>query len=128
MGVAKLEHAESRRIADRMFLLSRPEAKAASVRVRCGEGSAAVQKMMDALDFPLAADDERRSFVQGSGFLAEDALGSVCGGPAGLLGPKRYRIRLVRWRIIYRIDDDDQTVLILRVRRKTGPETYEDID
>jgi len=42
--------------------------------------------------------------------------------------PGRYRIRLVRWRIIYRIDDGDQTVLILRVRRKTGPETYEDID
>jgi mRNA interferase RelE/StbE len=42
--------------------------------------------------------------------------------------PGRYRIRLNKWRIIYRVDDEDQVVLILRVRRKTGPETYEDIE
>ena len=42
--------------------------------------------------------------------------------------PGRYRIRLVKWRVIYRVDDDDQVVLVLRVRRKTGPETYDGIE
>ena len=42
--------------------------------------------------------------------------------------PGRYRIRLDKWRIIYRVDDDAQEVLLLRVRRKTGPETYTDIE
>ncbi len=42
--------------------------------------------------------------------------------------PDRYRIRLNGWRIIYRVDEEDQIVLILTVRRKTGPETYENIE
>ncbi|MCG2768487.1 MAG: type II toxin-antitoxin system RelE/ParE family toxin [Anaerolineae bacterium] len=42
--------------------------------------------------------------------------------------PGRYRIRLVKWRIIYRVDDNDQVVLVLRVRRKIGLETYEGIE
>jgi len=42
--------------------------------------------------------------------------------------PHRYRIRLNAWRIIYRVDDEDQIVLILTVRRKTGPETYINIE
>ncbi len=42
--------------------------------------------------------------------------------------PGRYRIRLDDWRIIYRIEKDELIVLILRVRRKTGPETYENIE
>jgi len=42
--------------------------------------------------------------------------------------PGRYRIRLVKWRVIYRVDDDDQVVLVLRVRRKMGPVTYEGIE
>jgi mRNA interferase RelE/StbE len=42
--------------------------------------------------------------------------------------PGRYRIRLSKWRIIYRVDDENQVVLILRVRRKVGPETYEDME
>jgi mRNA interferase RelE/StbE len=42
--------------------------------------------------------------------------------------PNRYRIRLDRWRVIYRVDDEDITILILRVRRKTGPETYGNLE
>jgi mRNA interferase RelE/StbE len=41
--------------------------------------------------------------------------------------PGWYRIRLDGWRIIYRVEAEKVLVLILRVRRKTGPETYEGI-
>ena len=41
--------------------------------------------------------------------------------------PGYYRLWLDRWRVIYRIYDDDQVVLVLRVRRKTGPETYHEM-
>ena len=41
--------------------------------------------------------------------------------------PNHYRIRLDNWRIIYRIDDENSQVVLLAVRRKTGPETYSDI-
>ncbi|MFQ5794514.1 MAG: type II toxin-antitoxin system RelE/ParE family toxin [Candidatus Bipolaricaulia bacterium] len=41
--------------------------------------------------------------------------------------PGRFRIRLNRWRIIYRVDDEDQMILVLHVRPKRGPETYEDL-
>jgi mRNA interferase RelE/StbE len=36
-----------------------------------------------------------------------------------------YRLRLDGWRIVYRVDDENQVVRILCVRLKTGPETYE---
>lgn len=42
--------------------------------------------------------------------------------------PNRYRLWLNGWRIIYRVDDQDQSVLILRVRHKQGPETYEGLE
>lgn len=42
--------------------------------------------------------------------------------------PGRYRIALQKWRIIYRVDDERLTVDILRVARKTGPETYYDLE
>ena len=42
--------------------------------------------------------------------------------------PGYYRIRLDRWRIIYRIDDEDLVVTILRIARKAGPETYHDLN
>jgi len=42
--------------------------------------------------------------------------------------PGRYRLRLDEWRIIYRVNDDLQEIVILAIRRKTGPETYEDIE
>lgn len=38
--------------------------------------------------------------------------------------PNRYRIRLNGWRIIYRVDDEDGVIIILRIRQKSGPETY----
>jgi mRNA interferase RelE/StbE len=41
--------------------------------------------------------------------------------------PGLFRLRLEGWRIIYRIDDDNQVVRIIGVRVKTGPETYEDL-
>ena len=42
--------------------------------------------------------------------------------------PGRYRFRMDSWRIIYRVDNQELTILILRVRRKEGPETYQDIE
>ena len=42
--------------------------------------------------------------------------------------PGYYRVRLDRWRVVYRIDEDGQEVVILAVKRKTGPETYEDLE
>jgi mRNA-degrading endonuclease RelE of RelBE toxin-antitoxin system len=39
-----------------------------------------------------------------------------------------YRLRLDGWRIIYRVDDENQAVRIIRVRLKTGPETYENLE
>ncbi len=39
-----------------------------------------------------------------------------------------YRQRLERWRIIYHVVDDDLLVIVLAVRRKTGPRTYDDYD
>jgi mRNA interferase RelE/StbE len=40
--------------------------------------------------------------------------------------PDRYRIRVDRWRLIYRVDDEEALVIILRVRLKTGPDTYQE--
>jgi mRNA-degrading endonuclease RelE of RelBE toxin-antitoxin system len=42
--------------------------------------------------------------------------------------PGHYRLRLNGWRIIYRLDKEILTILILRVRRKTGPETYQNLE
>jgi len=39
-----------------------------------------------------------------------------------------YRLRLDGWRIIYRVDDENRVIRILRVRLKTGPETYENLE
>lgn len=41
--------------------------------------------------------------------------------------PGRYRLPLEDWRIIDDVDDEDRIVVILTVRRKRGPETYEDL-
>lgn len=42
--------------------------------------------------------------------------------------PEYYRIRLEDWRIIYQLFENHQVVLVLRVRRKSGPETYRDLE
>jgi mRNA interferase RelE/StbE len=42
--------------------------------------------------------------------------------------PGRYRIRLQKWRLIYRVYDEDGAVVLLRVRMKSGPEIYEDVE
>lgn len=42
--------------------------------------------------------------------------------------PNRYRLWLNGWRIIYRVDEPDKVVLVLRVRHKEGPETYEGLE
>lgn len=55
--------------------------------------------------------------------LAEHPLPSGARELRGYAG--YYRVRLDRWRVIYRVYEDDQVVLVLRVRRKSGPETYE---
>lgn len=42
--------------------------------------------------------------------------------------PNRYRIRADHWRLIYRIYADEIVVLLLDIRYKTGPETYDAIE
>jgi len=42
--------------------------------------------------------------------------------------PDRYKITLDRWRLIYRVIEDEQTVRIIRIRLKHGPETYEGME
>jgi mRNA-degrading endonuclease RelE of RelBE toxin-antitoxin system len=42
--------------------------------------------------------------------------------------PGFYKIRFDRWRLIYRVRDNLGEVRILRVRAKTGPETYQGLD
>lgn len=39
-----------------------------------------------------------------------------------------YRLPLEAWRIIYRIDDAELEVTIVRIKHKTGPETYTDLE
>jgi mRNA-degrading endonuclease RelE of RelBE toxin-antitoxin system len=39
-----------------------------------------------------------------------------------------YKIRFDRWRLTYRVRDDLGEVRILRIRAKTGPETYQGIE
>ncbi|MBI2876186.1 MAG: type II toxin-antitoxin system RelE/ParE family toxin [Candidatus Tectomicrobia bacterium] len=42
--------------------------------------------------------------------------------------PGRFRVRLNGWRIIYRVDDEEQVVTILAIRIKKGPETYHNLE
>jgi len=42
--------------------------------------------------------------------------------------PNRFKIKFGRWRLIYDVNDDSGIVRILRVRLKTGPETYMGLD
>jgi len=37
-------------------------------------------------------------------------------------------LRLEQWRIIYVVDDDNARILIIRIKRKTGPETYQGLE
>ncbi len=39
-----------------------------------------------------------------------------------------YRLWLNGWRIIYRVADEVGVVFVLAIRRKTGPETYENLE
>jgi mRNA-degrading endonuclease RelE of RelBE toxin-antitoxin system len=39
-----------------------------------------------------------------------------------------FKIKFGRWRVIYRVRDTDGVVRILRVKIKTGPDTYKDIE
>jgi len=41
--------------------------------------------------------------------------------------PGRFRLRLDGWRVIYKVDQETNSLLILAIRRKTGPETYQDL-
>lgn len=41
--------------------------------------------------------------------------------------PGRFRLRIDGWRIIYKVDEDAHIVILLAVRRKVGPETYQGI-
>ena len=48
--------------------------------------------------------------------------------PARVNSPERYKITLDRWRVIYRVIEDEQIVRIIRIRLKHGPETYEGLE
>lgn len=38
-----------------------------------------------------------------------------------------FRIRIDGWRVIYRIYEPEQVILVLRIRKKIGPTTYSDL-
>ncbi len=40
----------------------------------------------------------------------------------------RFKIPVDKWRLIYEVEDASGTVWILRVKIKTGPETYAGLD
>ena len=42
--------------------------------------------------------------------------------------PGMYRLWLNGWRIIYQVDDEAGAALVIGIRRKTGPETYDSLD
>ena len=42
--------------------------------------------------------------------------------------PGMYRLWLNDWRFIYQVDDEADTALVIGIRRKTGPETYDSLD
>lgn len=42
--------------------------------------------------------------------------------------PDYYKIKFDRWRLIYVVNDDQGEVRILRIRKKAGPETYENLE
>jgi len=42
--------------------------------------------------------------------------------------PGRFRLRFNGWRVIYRFDEDTNNLLVLAVRRKSGPETYQELE
>jgi mRNA interferase RelE/StbE len=42
--------------------------------------------------------------------------------------PGYFRLRLDGWRMIYRVDQETGSLLILAIRRKTGPETYQNLE
>jgi mRNA-degrading endonuclease RelE of RelBE toxin-antitoxin system len=39
-----------------------------------------------------------------------------------------FRLHLDGWRVIYRVDQEAGSLLILAIRRKTGPETYQNLE
>ena len=41
--------------------------------------------------------------------------------------PGVYRIWINGWRLIFQVDDETESVLIVGIRLKTGPETYDDL-
>lgn len=41
--------------------------------------------------------------------------------------PSVYRVWVNGWRLIWQVDDETETVLVIGVRKKTGPETYGDL-
>ena len=42
--------------------------------------------------------------------------------------PGVYRIWMNGWRVIYQVDDEAGRLLIIGVRKKKGPETYENLE
>jgi mRNA-degrading endonuclease RelE of RelBE toxin-antitoxin system len=41
--------------------------------------------------------------------------------------PGGRKMRLDQWRLIYQVDEQAQILYVLAIRRKTGPETYQDL-
>lgn len=42
--------------------------------------------------------------------------------------PAHYRVPLLNWRIIYLVDEESEIILVLTVRHKRGPETYQGLE
>jgi mRNA interferase RelE/StbE len=42
--------------------------------------------------------------------------------------PGRFRLRLNGWRVIYKVDQETNSLLVLAIRRKIGPEAYQDLE
>ncbi len=41
--------------------------------------------------------------------------------------PNAFKVRLKDWRLVWRVDDEERVVYILRAGLKEGPEFYEDL-
>jgi len=83
-----------------------------------------------------SADTAKREIARLPGYLRQRARRLIANlannpRPAGAKAlrdlPEHYRLRLESWRIVYQIDNANQLVLILTVRRKIGPQTYDDL-
>jgi len=89
------------------------------------------------VDYQLKyTDDARRALRTAPGFYRQRfkrAIEELANNPRpdnaeDTREPNRYKIKFGRWRLIYDVNDDSGIVRILRIRLKTGPETYRGLE